>query len=250
MQQKIRFGLAGAVSAAMLTLAGGALAQEASAEAGLALPAAGATAGGSDHAAMSEHIGFGYLGRRSIPIAGFSGGAPSAGSVDAPVVGVRYWLDPGMGLDVGLGFFSSGGSSETVSGGTTVETDDPGVMGFLLHAGLPFNLADDGHFSFQVIPELNVGFANSTVEQDPDDLKLSGFVFDIGARAGAEVHFGFIGIPQLALQGSIGVLFRMESRKAEQGDNEFSQSSTVITTTVGDNPWNIFTSNVSALYYF
>lgn len=241
-----RFGLAGAMSAAVLTLASGAFAQEA----GQALPTAGATAGGSDHAAMSEHVGVGYLGRRSIPIATFAGGTLGAGSVDAPVIGVRYWLDPGMGIDVGLGFSSSGGSSEVVSGGTTVETDAPGVTGFLLHAGLPFNLADDGHFSFQLIPELNIGFASSTVEQDPDDLDLSGLVFDLGARAGAEIHFGFIGIPQLALQGSVGLLFRMETRSASQGDVEATNSSTLITTTVGDNPWNIFTSNVSALYYF
>lgn len=218
-------------------------------------PGATATAGGSDHAAMSEHIGVGYLGKRSIPIAGanIAGGAVEASSVSAPVIGVRYWLDPGMGIDAGIGFISTGGT-DTAADGT--ETDAPGATGFLLHAGVPLSLADDGHFSFQIIPELNVGFASSTIADGAGpgaDVKLSGFGLDVGARAGAEIHFGFIGVPQLSLQGSVGVLFAMENRTAKAETNpevEIKSSRTSIGTTVGDNPWNIFTSNVAAMYYF
>lgn len=218
-------------------------------------PGAAATTGGSDHAAMSEHIGVGYLGKRSIPIAAYNGGTSfdvDGGSAQAPVIGVRYWLDPSLGIDAGLGFISTGGTTTTEPGGN--EVDDPGVTGFLLHAGVPLSLADDGHFSFQIVPEMNVGFANSTVSQDGQpDIKLSGFGLDIGARAGAEIHFGFIGIPQLSLQGSVGLLFAMESRKAtvdSTPEQSAKHSTTTIGTTVGDNPWNIFTSNVAAMYYF
>lgn len=214
-------------------------------------PGAAATTGGSDHAAMSEHIGVGYLGKRSIPIADASGGDAS---VQAPVIGVRYWLDPSLGIDAGLGFVSSGGTTTVEAGGQSTDTDDPGVTGFLLHAGVPLSLADDGHFSFQIVPELNVGFANSTITTpNQPDVKLSGFGIDVGARAGAEIHFGFIGIPQLSLQGSVGLLFAMESRKAtvdSTPEASTKHSTTTISTTVGDNPWNIFTSNVAAMYYF
>lgn len=256
MQKLARLGFAGVAAAATLTLASGAFAQEASGEAGMTLPGAPgatATAGGSDHAAMSEHIGFGYLGARTIPI---FGGGNLGDSVSAPVIGVRYWLDPSMGIDAGIGFVSTGGTVTSPPDGD--ESDIQGHTGFLLHAGVPLNLADAGHFSFQIVPELNVGFANSTIK-DPDpngnipDKKLSGFGLDIGARAGAEIHFGFMGIPQLSLQGSVGVRFSMENRTQvveSDPEQESKVSSTAIGTTVGDNPWNIFQSNVAAMYYF
>lgn len=256
MQKTARLGLAGVVVTAAMMMASNAMAQEASGQAGLTLsgtPTAAGVAGDSDHQAMATHLGVGYLGRRSIPIMqGGGDGGPSLGSVEAPVIGVRYWLDPSMGIDAGLGLVVQGGSSSSKVGDTTIDTDQPGVTGFLLHAGVPLNLADAGHFSFQIVPELNVGFASSTIEQggNTPDLELSGFTLDLGARAGAEIHFGFIGVPQLSLQGSVGLLFRMQSGSATQGSDELSVSNHVLTTTVGDNPWNIFTSNVAAMYYF
>ena len=116
MQKTARLGMAGVVAAATLMFAGSAFAQEASAsgQAGMTLPGtpgASATTGGSDHATMSEHIGVGYLGRRSIPIAADGGGGTfdvNGASVQAPVIGVRYWLDPSLGIDAGLGFVSTG----------------------------------------------------------------------------------------------------------------------------------------------
>ena len=95
--------------------------------------------------------------------------------------------DPSLGIDAGLGFVSQGGTTTVDNGNQSTDTDDTGVTGFLLHAGVPLNLADDGHFSFQVVPELNVGFANATQSQGAGqpDIKLSGFGLDIGARAGA-----------------------------------------------------------------
>ncbi|MEZ4232778.1 MAG: hypothetical protein R3B89_26610 [Polyangiaceae bacterium] len=263
MQKTARLRMAGVVAAATLMFAGSAFAQDASAsgQAGMTLPGtpgASATTGGSDHATMSEHIGVGYLGKRSIPFAtgvDVATGALQEGSAQAPVIGVRYWLDPSLGIDAGLGFVSQGGTTTVDNGNQSRDTDDTGVTGFLLHAGVPLNLADDGHFSFQVVPELNVGFANATQSQGAGqpDIKLSGFGLDIGARAGAEIHFGFIGIPQLSLQGSVGLLFAMESRKAAVDttpEGSVKHSTTTISTTVGDNPWNIFTSNVAAMYYF
>jgi hypothetical protein len=130
-----------------------------------------------------------------------------------------------------------------------------------LHAGVPLSLASDGHFSFQIVPELNVGFASRSQSLPTGagtsfDQDMSGFHLDVGLRAGAEIHFGFIDIPQLSLQGSIGVRYAMDNTTSTvtwppvQGEGTFERSTSAFGTTVGDNPWNIFTSNVAALYYF
>jgi len=118
----------------------------------------------------------------------------------------------------------------------------------MIHGGVPLSLASAGHFSFQIVPELNLGFAGSSATVAGMDVSTSGFHLDIGARAGAEIHFGFINVPQLSLQGSVGLRMNMDSTSSKPGDNGTSNFS--LATTVGDNPWNIFTSNVAALYYF
>jgi hypothetical protein len=210
-------------------------------------------AGESDHDSVVGSLGVGYLGRRSLLIA--SGIDPTdpgleVEEVAAPVIGVRYWLNDMMGIDAGLGFLLSGGSTETSSPAGDTDDDLQGFKAFIIHGGVPFSLADSQHFSFQVVPELNFGLTSSTIEGDPDDQELSGLHFDIGARVGAEIQFGFIDIPQLSLQGSVGARFAYDKVKAELGDSSISQSTHSFGTNVGDNPWNIFTSNIAALYYF
>jgi hypothetical protein len=262
-----KLSVGAAVVLAAVSFAGSALAQaEASGEVGMTLPGAvgGAkaqgTPGESDHDAMIGRLAVGYMGRFQIPLAsggalGGLAGAPGVGTVTAPAVGIRYWLDQGMGIDVGIGLLSTGGSASFNDGNTTVTADEAGVNAGILHAGLPLALASSKHFTFLLAPELNVGFAQQTEEGGGAKLERSGFGLDIGARAGAEIHFGFMGIPELSLQGGIGALFSMYSVKntltrpnlpeqsGETKHNEF-------TTTVNGNPWDIFTTNVAALYYF
>ncbi|HEV8550896.1 MAG TPA: hypothetical protein VGQ57_17740 [Polyangiaceae bacterium] len=228
-----------------------------------AAPAAAATIGTSDHAQMVGRLAVGYLGMTVIG-AGANVTAnpgpndtPYAISGNAPVVGVRYWIDPMIGIDAGLGM--------SVIGGTV----DPGVpnadkikrqsfTGFILHGGVPLALASADHFTFEIIPELNIGFASSGRNPPGDgDVSMSGFHFDIGARAGAEINFGFIHIPQLSLVASVGL--RFDSDKGSTKDTtpvapaphiDSSSSRSEFHTTVGSNPWAIFTDNVAALYYF
>lgn len=224
--------------AAVLLLASGAFAQEATAQAstdgraGVALPGAQPAAGNSDHSQMVGRFAVGYLGRQTI-------GAGDHTLV-APVIGARYWLDNMIGIDAGLGFNFSSGSVN--------DTDKAGVTVMLFHAGVPLNLADAGHFSFQVVPEATIGFAN--VGEDAAGVSHDGFLLSLGARAGAEIHFGFMNIPQLSLQGSVGLYLRHQHRGTEQGGAEVSNNSFTIGTTLGNNPWDIFTSSISALYYF
>lgn len=203
----------------------------------------GATAGGpSDHDQMVGRFAVGYLGRRTIQV-----GADDDGfGVAAPVIGVRYWLDRSLGLDLGLGL---GLASESVEVGPAEA--ESSAFGLILHAGVPLALASSRHFVFQVVPEANVGFGSGSAG---DNVDLSGFQLDVGARAGAEIHFGFIDIPQLSLQASVGLLFTVQNAKTTvdtaAGETETSQNSVFLRTATFDNPWNIFTSNVAALYYF
>jgi hypothetical protein len=119
---------------------------------------------------------------------------------------------------------------------------------------VPLALATAGHFTFEVIPEMNLGFGGSSQNQPAPatgDITGHGFHFDIGARAGAEIQFGFIGIPNLSLQGTVGLAVAVENTSVNTtGAPDVKRSSTAFGTSVQDSPWNIFTSNVAALYYF
>jgi hypothetical protein len=200
--------------------------------------------GGSDHERMVRTFAIGYLGQAGLRSIGANGDVVD---VNAPIIGGRYWFSNKMGLDAGLGF-STGGTTTTV-GDTETEVSDP--FAFALRVGVPFALLDSRHFVFEVIPETTFGFTSNTIQAAGGDVDVSSVHFDLGARAGAEVHFGFIGIPQLALQAGVGVRFSHDSGSASQGGDEVSSiSSTRLATTVGNNPWDIFTGNVAALYYF
>ncbi|MCS6898596.1 MAG: hypothetical protein RMJ98_10215 [Myxococcales bacterium] len=223
--------------------------------------AGGAAAGGTDHAQVSGTFGVGYLGLGGITIAG---GLPDAGgnitrrNIDAPIIGVRYWLSESFGIDAGIGFGIESGKTTDKNAGTTTEVEKPSATGFLLHAGVPLVLGTPGqHHTFQVVPELNVGFGSSTIKfpsppggTAPPDLTLGGFRLDIGARAGTEIQFGFMGLPKLALQATVGIYFTTTNASAKQDQREFTDSNTRIGTTVQAPPWAIFTNNISALYYF
>jgi hypothetical protein len=249
--------LASGLLASLLTT--NAFAQEANAEAqgqvGMGLPGATANAnatttagarpapGNSDHDMMVGHIGIGYLGRRTLQIGALGAGGSNQ---SVPVIGARIWLNQAFGLDLGLGLLIQSSSVENDAG----DADGPGYFATILHGGVPLALASNGHFTFEVVPEANIGFGSGSVETAGGDQDFSGFAIDIGARAGSEIHFGFIGIPQLSLQASVGLLFTMSRAKTEADGGELTEKSTRLQTATYDNPWNIFTSNVAALYYF
>lgn len=211
----------------------------------------------ADHDKVVGHLGVTYFGVSEIPVAA----ANTSGTPDrilAPAIGIRYWLNRSIGIDAGVGLGFTSGSREQVSGGTTVANDAPSRFGMLLHGGVPIALAAGKHYTFEVIPELNIGFASGTIKgtgQNPaPDISLSGLKLDLGARVGGEIHFGFIGVPELALQASVGLFLRRESWKASQTVNGATQSdaSSVLgfATTVNGEPWAIFANNISAIYYF
>lgn len=214
-------------------------------------------AGGSDHDAMVGHLAVGFLGRNSMPI-----GVAGNPELPVPVIGVRYWIDPMIGLDLGLGL-NLGGTSTTQPGGASQGGPNPAA--FMVHAGVPLALTSAKHFTFEIIPEANVGYASQSWDTGvgpavgaANVTKYTGFHLDMGARAGAEIHFGFMGIPQLSLVGSVGLRFNYDKLgrdvtplpPAAAVNAHTSTSIWSLGTTVNESPWNIFISNVSAFYYF
>jgi hypothetical protein len=212
----------------------------------------------SDHEKVVGHFGVGYLGVSDIPISGGGNAVPNRASVSAPVIGVRYWLREKLGLDLGLGFSVTSGSTEVApAGASAVQTDLGSRFGLAVHGGVPLVFAHQKHFKFLLIPELNIGLASQSNEAGTGaatvKTTLSGFRLDVGARIGSEIHFGFIGVPQLALQATVGAYVKRESWKTtrETNGNEDSASADVTQfgTSVQSDPWALFTNNISAIYY-
>jgi hypothetical protein len=192
------------------------------------------------------HWAVGYQGISSLPIATGccdTNGLPQLGTVNAPVIGVRYWFRPTVGVDAGLGLGIQTGNAQ------------PSAYGFALHGGLPIVLAHGRHTALELTPEATVGFTTGNIPASTSTSNNSGtaggLLLRAGARIGAEVHFGFIGLPELALQATVGLYWRTQTWHLDQnGGASVSASSTLITTSVNDAPWGIFTDTISALYYF
>ncbi len=207
-----------------------------------------------DHDKMAGHLAVGFMQVSQLPFAQVAGTTLTKGSVTTPFIGMRYWINKTIGIDAGLGFGLNSASATTSTGGTSTTTDQPTVIGLGLHGGLPIAFVAGKHYTFELIPEFNFGFTTATLKNAAGgpDTGLTGIRFDLGARIGSEIHFGFIGVPELALQATIGLGLRFESVKASLADGSFSASISQfgLATSVQDAPWAIFTNTISALYYF
>lgn len=217
--------------------------------------------GPTDHEKVIGKFGVMYFGVSQQPIGTGAPNGVGRGNVSMPVIGARYWLDEMIGIDLGLGFNFLSSSTTVESNGQEVSVDGPAVVALGIHAGVPLAFAYGKHYKFLLVPELNFGYATQTeaaqnVPNPPPDIHRSGVRLDIGARVGSEIQFGFIGIPQLALQASVGLNFRHQrwgsSQDAGPGvaASSSSQSANSFGTTVQSDPWALFTNNISAIYYF
>jgi hypothetical protein len=197
--------------------------------------------GESDFDVDQRRWAIGYAGVSTVPT--------GAGAITVPALGLRYWMNPGMGLDLALGIGWTGGSTETAG----MSTDKNGVFGILVQGGLPFVLSAHRHVNFEVIPSLTVGYgrtSSGTTANYGTETDFNGLRLDVGARAGFELFFGFIGIPELALSATVGAQFEYLRNAQSAGGVDATDTTLSISTTVQNNPWDIFTGNVSARYYF
>src|SRR5262249_37329879 len=152
-----------------------------------------------------------------------------------------YWLSNRAGIDIGFGFAHSSGSERTNTSGADKQT----IYGVLGHFGVPLHLTGGKHISLQLIPELNVGWAYSSVGpgQQPDPpptVTNMGLRIDAGGRLGGEVHFGFMGVPELALEGSIGGFFTYQTTWSSAGGAYARDTNIAVTTASFNNPWDFF----------
>lgn len=214
-------------------------------------PAAGDDDGQTDHELVVGHMGVGFFGVQGVSLS-------DDFTINAPTIGIRYWLAETVGLDIGLGFGFAKLSAESDRPDGVTSADLLSGFALTVHGGLPLALWHGQHYKFLIVPELNIGFGSGTQfgATPNDDEEFSAFFVDVGARAGTEIQFGFIDIPDLALQASVGVNLHFESQSREHtfGDPRGSTIDTLsefsFGTTVQNNPWNIFIANISAIYYF
>jgi hypothetical protein len=213
----------------------------------------GTSLSGSDHDSVVGSFGIGFFGISGIPVyyypvapADSAGDAPLDDTLSAPTLGVRYWLSSLLGIEAALGIGISSNSIDNGNG----SSDQPSFFGFALHGGLPLALAHTGHFTFEVIPDINFGVSTGSSE---GDVSYSGILFQIGGRLGAELQFGFIDVPQLSLLTSFGVHFSYESRSLSMdtpvGSQDNSDDRIYFGTTIGSEPWRSFMGSINLIYY-
>jgi hypothetical protein len=190
---------------------------------------------------VNPGIGFGWFGLSGVPL----GGGPDDRELSAPVIGIRWWMGAPLGpfrtwgLDVGFGVARSS---------TESSPEDVTRTALLLHGGLPLVVSTTRHVAIEFVPELNIGLASG---QEANGTDVSGSLLEVGFRAGAEVFFGFVGLPQLALEGSVGLALRRENRTEQSsGGRETGVATTTFGTSVRNQPWDLFRTSVAARYYF
>ncbi|MBL8600959.1 MAG: hypothetical protein JNK72_03450 [Myxococcales bacterium] len=225
------------------------------------------TAGPTDHSVVVNRLGLRYFGASSLPSLAVMGGNPSAGAPQTiHTVGLRYWLNGGMGIEAGLGFgFRSASSTTTTQTGSTTNTsteDDPNFFGLGLHFGLPVVLAEAKHVNIQLVPYAALAFGTSSITtgegDNVRDVSSSAVQLRAGANLAAELQFGFIGVPQLGLQAQFGAALALNyfSALAElrrNGDTvEVSSTNFTLGTTLGPHYGlaDIISGSISAVWYF
>jgi hypothetical protein len=169
-----------------------------------------------------------------------------AGAIAAPAIGLRYWTSPTLAVDIALGFGWLGGSTD--AGGTSMDKDS--VFAFVLQGGLPIAVTTRRHVSFQVIPFFTFAHGQTSTDSGGLTTDFSGMRALAGVRTGFEVFFGFIGIPELSLSATVGLQFELVRNSSTSAGLTQSDTTLQFTTTVQNNPWDIFAGNVAARYYF
>ena len=187
----------------------------------------------------------------------------SGGAAPIPLtvytIGLRHWTTQpwsrfrNWGVDVGVGLAVARTSVTQPQTGQLVTSDGAAVTGFGLHAGLPLAVKHHQHATFEVVPELDLVYAKETIPAATaggDDTRYSGWSARLGARAGFEIFFGFVGLPQLAVEASLGATLRYDSLTSKVGPSERSTRTWSVATLRGSEPWSIFSGSVAAMYHF
>jgi hypothetical protein len=215
----------------------------------------------TDHDLVVGRWGLGYFGEFDVPI-GAIGARVAGGTAAIQLIGVRRWFGRWR-LDLAAGVALDTGSATTA--GTSADQPSTLVLGG--RVAVPYALWVDQHFTVFVGPEVAYAHAGETDPGSPGtqvsaataDITHSGYRLSVGARAGAEVQFGFLGLPRLSLDATIALTLDATGGSSDgvvpsgssSGNTATESFSHVSLASVsGNQPWNIFFSNVAAVYYF
>jgi len=203
----------------------------------------------SDHESVVNHVGVGWYGTRTIPLY-------NAGGIETPLVGIRYWFSPVAGLDIAAGAMTVTTEDKSKTSTSSVTTPQGSAASLMAHIGVPLSFHHSQHHSIQLIPQMELGYAHG--EKDPpspnpsNQLKQTnnGVLLQAGVAVGAEVHFGFMGLPHLSLDATLGIFSSYSYCKGEVGTASAERTQVLFSTSNVNNPWDFFRSNIGARYYF
>lgn len=209
----------------------------------------------TDHAAVVGSLGVGLLSVAQIQ--NITAGLGTQTN-NIPVLGARYWLTERLGVQAGFGFSANSGvSKDDIPDSSDIY--DLTRWNLAFHGAAPISIFSGAHYNFVVIPELNLGYSTGRTKDNEgvtgdQGFKQAAWMFGGGVKAGAEVQFGFIGIPHLSLQGSVGLEANYRTAMIETFENgeEVRRNRQWFTagTANFNEPWDLFIGSIAALYYF
>ncbi len=212
----------------------------------------------TDHEANRLRVGAGYFGRFDVPLG--NPGVRAAGPVQPThQVGIRYWFRRKLALEFAVGGYVQSGSPKTFA--------------WSARFALPVALLIEKHLTLYLAPTVGYGQAAETVrgekvvspitglERTPPDAQHTGLRVTAGARLGAELHFGFLGMQRLSLIAAVGLdasYVRGVSTAAGPATTkdpdpkavETRATSLGVRTMFSDDPWASFLGNVAIVGYF
>lgn len=211
----------------------------------------------SDHQAVVGRFGVGFEGGALVPEGITTGGFWYA-SVSA--VTARWWWSERLGFELALGFgYNRGSGSERATVGPLYyasRVSEPAAIRFTVRVGAPYALYVGQHVTLLALPQVLFGYARARFwgqRNGADAVVLVdgwGYRLEAALQAGAELHFGFLGMPELALQGMFGVSLRHNWATQRFDPEEWTLERTTVEVGETNSPLDFFRTAVSARYYF
>lgn len=167
-------------------------------------------------------------------------------SEPVPTIDMRWWLGEQrrVGIDVGISYFN-----------TAIYTSERRLAKlriFYGKLGAPVALTTSQHTTIELIPQISYMGSGTVVPER----EMALYRWDIALRLSAEIHFGFIDLPELSVQSGLGlsvvrqVLYNRVTDPFIAGPSAQRAVITEVGPYGGKGPWEVFIGNLTALYYF
>ena len=131
--------------------------------------------------------------------------APVTGSNAPPIVGVRYWMNDGTALDLGVGINYQ--NNQEFDDPSTPGTDTTSFLDYAFDIGLPLVVHGEENMIVYFRPGVTI-LGLQGFDQDPT-ASPGDKAYDVGFRGevavGGEFFLGQLGWPNLSFSGQIGL---------------------------------------------